>query len=108
MTTAFISHADCSRHDLGWGHPESPARLSAISDQLIASGLDILLRHYDAPLASREQLARVHDAQYIETIFKLAPEDESLVWIDPDTGMNSHTLTAALRAAGAVIHVVVN
>ena len=30
MTTAFFSHADCRRHDMGPGHPESPARLDAI------------------------------------------------------------------------------
>jgi len=106
MATAFISHPDCAHHEMGANHPECPARLSAISDQLIASGLDILLRHYEAPLASREQLCRVHDEQYIATLFQLAPTDEALVWIDPDTGMNSHTLTAALRAAGAAVQAV--
>ncbi len=106
MATAFISHRDCARHEMGAVHPECPARLAAISDQLIASGLDMLLRHYEAPLASREQLGRVHDEQYIATIFQLAPTDEALVWIDPDTAMNSHTLTAALRAAGAAVRAV--
>ena len=106
MTTAFISHPDCAHHEMGAGHPECPGRLSAINDQLISSGLDILLRHYEATLASREQLSRVHDEQYIETLFQLAPTDETLVWVDSDTGMNSHTLTAARRAAGASIQAV--
>ena len=30
MTTAIISHPDCALHEMGIGHPESPARLSAI------------------------------------------------------------------------------
>jgi len=106
MTTAFISHPDCARHEMGAGHPECPARLSAISDQLIASGLDVLLRHYQAPLATLAQLSRVHDEEYIESIFQLAPKAEKLVWIDPDTAMNKHTLTAALHAAGAVVEAV--
>ncbi len=91
---------------MGAGHPECPARLAAISDQLIASGLDVLLRQYEAPLATRMQLNRVHDEQYLSSIFQLAPKDEELIWIDPDTAMNRHTLSAALRAAGAVVKAV--
>ena len=106
MTTAFISHPDCARHEMGAGHPECPARLTAISDQLIASGLDVFLRHYQAPLATRLQLSRVHDEEFIESIFQLVPNDDTLVRIDPDTAMNAHTLTAALRAAGAVVQAV--
>jgi len=33
MTTAFITHADCMKHDMGGFHPERPERLSAIEDQ---------------------------------------------------------------------------
>jgi acetoin utilization deacetylase AcuC-like enzyme len=43
MTTAIYSHPDCQRHDMGDWHPESPARLQAISDQLIGSHIDDLL-----------------------------------------------------------------
>ena len=39
MATAFITHPDCLKHDMGAGHPEQPARLTAIEDQLIASGI---------------------------------------------------------------------
>ena len=31
MTTAFISHSDCGRHDTGWGAPEHVGRLRAIT-----------------------------------------------------------------------------
>jgi len=37
MTTAFITHADCLKHEMGAHHPERPERLDAIEDQLIAS-----------------------------------------------------------------------
>ncbi|HEY9149120.1 MAG TPA: histone deacetylase family protein [Gammaproteobacteria bacterium] len=100
MTIAFISHPDCEKHDMGIAHPESPARLRAIQDHLIATGLDLALRHYSAPQASREDLYRVHDRDYIDSVFERAPE-EGIVWLDPDTGMMAHTLSAALHAAGA-------
>lgn len=102
MTTAYISHADCLLHNMGTWHPESPARLHVIEDQLIAAGLIGYLRHYDAPLARREHLERVHDAHYLDAIESAAPES-GLMHLDPDTAMNPHTLNAALRAAGAVV-----
>ncbi|MHB1292518.1 MAG: histone deacetylase family protein [Sulfuricella sp.] len=102
MHTAYITHPDCLRHDMGAHHPESPARLRAIDDQLIASGLLSFLQHHDAPLATFEQLARVHAPHYIETVRSASPT-EGLVYLDPDTAMNPFTLNAALRAAGAVV-----
>ena len=102
MTISIISHPDCALHEMGIHHPESPARLSAIQDQLLASGLDFVLRHHDALLATREQLCRVHDADYVEQIFLQSPQ-QGQVWLDPDTLMNQHSLSAALRAAGAVV-----
>jgi len=102
LHTGYITHPDCLKHDMGAHHPESPARLRAIEDQLIASGLLAFLQHHDAPLATFEQLARVHAPHYIETVRSASPT-EGLVYLDPDTAMNPFTLNAALRAAGAVV-----
>jgi acetoin utilization deacetylase AcuC-like enzyme len=88
---------------MGEHHPECPARLEAIQNRLISSGLDFVLLHHDAPLATREQLCRVHDSEFVEQIFATSPA-EGHVRLDPDTGMNPHSLTAALHAAGAVVH----
>ena len=102
MNLAFISHHDCQEHQMGAHHVEVPERLHAISDRMIASGIEMLVTHYDAPKASREQLLRVHDADYVDMIFEAAPKaDDVLAWIDGDTAMCSGTLNAALRAAGA-------
>ena len=68
MSTAFITHPDCLKHDMGAGHPEQPARLTAIEDQLIASGIDSALERYEAPLATDEQLALVHPIEYVRAI----------------------------------------
>lgn len=87
---------------MGGYHPESPARLTAIDDQLITAGLSSLLLHYEAPLATFEQLARVHSSYYIHKIEASSPK-EGIVYLDADTAMNPFSLEAALRAAGAVV-----
>ncbi len=100
MTTAFITHADCMKHDMGAHHPECPARLAAIEDQMIASGVGQYLARYDAPVASDAEIARVHPIEYVRAIREAAPV-HGTVHLDPDTAMNPHSLTAALHAAGA-------
>ncbi|SFE90698.1 histone deacetylase family protein [Nitrosomonas sp. Nm166] len=102
MQTAYITHPDCLKHDMGSYHPECPQRLVAIQNQLQAMGLLSQLQHYDAPLATTEQLARVHTPDYIESIRQAAPA-AGLVMLDADTAMNPFTWNAALRAAGAAV-----
>ncbi|MBD3620316.1 MAG: histone deacetylase family protein [Chromatiales bacterium] len=102
MLVGLISHPLCLKHEMGAHHPECPQRLTAIEDQLIAQGLNMMLRHYDAPAATREQLERVHAPSYVDEIHARAPA-EGLVSLDPDTLMNPHSLEAALRAAGSAV-----
>jgi acetoin utilization deacetylase AcuC-like enzyme len=102
MPTAFITHPDCLKHNMGAGHPEQPARLTAIEDQLIASGIGAHLHRYEAPLATDEELGRVHPIEYVQAIREAAPQS-GMVHLDPDTAMNTHTLSAALHAAGAAV-----
>ena len=87
---------------MGAHHPEQPARLTAIDDQLIASGIGQHVQRYEAPLATEEQLARVHPLKYVRAIHEIAPS-AGTVHLDPDTAMNPWTLKAALRAAGAAV-----
>jgi acetoin utilization deacetylase AcuC-like enzyme len=102
MPAAFITHAECLKHEMGAHHPERPARLAAIEDQLIASGVGLHLQRYEAPLATDEQLARVHPIEYLRAIRDAAPQ-QGTVHLDPDTAMNPWSLHAALRAAGAAV-----
>ncbi len=102
MQTAYISHPLCLKHDMGAHHPECPARIHAIEDQLIASGLMDYLQHHDAPEATREQLLRVHDAAHLDHVAATSPA-QGIVHIDGDTAMNPYTYQAALRAAGAAV-----
>jgi acetoin utilization deacetylase AcuC-like enzyme len=102
MPTAYISHPLCLKHDMGSYHPESPARIRAIEDSLIASGLLDHMQRNEAPEVTREQLLRVHDADYVDFIATSSPQ-HGIVELDGDTSMNPYTYPAALRAAGAVV-----
>jgi acetoin utilization deacetylase AcuC-like enzyme len=104
-TTAFITHPSCLQHEMGPDHPESPGRLTAIYDHLASSGLDAQLSRHEAPAATLEQLARVHDRGYVEAIEAAAPAS-GLCYIDPDTALNPFSVSAALHAAGGVVHAV--
>lgn len=105
MSIGFITSPTCAGHDMGDGHPECPARLDAIRDQLLSSGIDFVLRHFDAPAASREQLELVHDPDYVASIFERAPR-AGIERLDPDTCMNPGSLDAALHAAGSAVSAV--
>jgi acetoin utilization deacetylase AcuC-like enzyme len=102
MSTAYITHDDCLRHEMGAGHPESPDRLKAVNEEMRSSGLLEELRCLQAPLADAEDLKRVHRGAYVDLIFENAPS-EGYVQLDPDTAMNAHSLAAAQRAAGSGI-----
>ena len=102
MACAVITHPDCLKHDMGAHHPERPQRLGAIEEYITAADLGRHLQRHEAPLATDEQLARVHPIEYVRAIRDAAPE-HGTVHLDPDTAMNPHTLDAALRAAGAAV-----
>jgi acetoin utilization deacetylase AcuC-like enzyme len=98
--TAYITHPDCLRHEMGPGHPECPARLGAVNEHMRASGLLEELLCLEAPLAEAGDLKRVHTPAYVDLIFDSAPS-EGYARLDPDTAMNPYSLNAARRAAGA-------
>jgi len=93
------SHPACLAHDTGEGHPERPARLTAVLDALAAHFPDSVL--HEAPLASIEQLSRVHAPQYVARVLETQPDD--VQWLDADTALSPGSAEAALRAAGAVV-----
>jgi acetoin utilization deacetylase AcuC-like enzyme len=87
---------------MGSWHPECPARLAAIQDQLLVSGLMPFLESIDAPQATLEAIMRAHAPEYVEHLRGQAPAHGYLP-LDPDTSMNPSTWPAALHAAGAVV-----
>ncbi|MBP7000392.1 histone deacetylase family protein [Amaricoccus sp.] len=101
MTTALISHPDCLLHVNPPGHPERVERLQAISAALEAEEFAYLVR-VDAPLADDEQLLRAHPKRHLAQLTARTP-NAGWVELDADTFMGPASLTAARRAAGAVV-----
>lgn len=102
MSTAYISHPDFMKHEMGRHHPECPERIAAIEDQLIQSRLDTHLKRIDPPLASEADITRVHSEDHLAFVKSKAPSS-GYSMIDGDTIMNPATWTVSLRAAGAAI-----
>jgi acetoin utilization deacetylase AcuC-like enzyme len=102
MTTALITHLACLEHDTGPYHPECPDRLRRVLAALEAEEFAPLIRE-QAPLASVEQLARVHPADYVEAILAIRPNGDETIHLDGDTLMSAGSAEAALRAAGGAI-----
>jgi len=99
--TGFYYHPSCLRHDTGPGHPERPARLSAIMEHLEATELLRQLEVCEPPLKAREILELVHPPAYVDYIEKSCQEDLAL--LDSDTIVARDSYTAGLLAASAAV-----
>ena len=91
---------------MGAGHPECAARLDAIDDHLIATGLGAALEHREAPVVAMADLAHAHSSGYVtelrDVLERIAGSGERCA-IDPDTVAAPGTWAAAVRAAGAAV-----
>jgi acetoin utilization deacetylase AcuC-like enzyme len=96
----MLIHTDrFAEHQTPPGHPERPERaevMDAVADRWRERGIEIV-----APrAATREQLARVHDPDYIRRISETALKSQQL---DMDTYTSPESYEIALLAAGAAI-----
>ncbi|QHJ01196.1 histone deacetylase family protein [Xylophilus rhododendri] len=109
--TGYFTHPACRRHDMGRGHPECPARLDAIDDRLLLTGVLDALDRQEAPPADDADLLRAHTPAHLAHLRELdarlaadqAAGGPALAAIDPDTSLCAHSLEAAWRAAGAAV-----
>ena len=109
--TGYFSHPDCRKHEMGEGHPECPARLDAIDDRLLVTGVGDALDRREAPQASISDLELAHTRMHIAAIRgltdglreEIAAGGPARAQIDPDTSINPFSWDAALRAAGAAL-----
>lgn len=102
MKTALISHPDTLLHVMDGQHPESPARITSIKQAIARSPIHAKLAAFDAPLATKQHIARAHQLHYVDSIFAQSPK-AGLVRLDADTAMGPHSLETTLRASGAAI-----
>ena len=103
MTVSLLTHRACVEHGNPPWHPESPARLEAVSAALSAGPVAQGTAHWiEAPRAEREDVLRVHAADHVERLEALDRAGGGA--LDPDTYLGTGSLEAAWRAAGAVVH----
>ena len=105
MPTLFLSHEDCEKHVMLPHHPESPARLRSIQKAVSSRDWGDRLKREQAREVSGRDLEGVHPREYLERLAEIDPGD-SVVLVDADTSLNSHSLRAARLAAGAAVQAV--
>jgi acetoin utilization deacetylase AcuC-like enzyme len=102
LKTGLVTDPATRRHDTGIGHPEQPARQSAVMDRLEFSGLLDVLTQVAPRVAEDDEVALVHTREYIALVRQevLARRDQLSTG---DTAISAQSLDAALRAVGCVL-----
>ena len=104
MTTLLLHHEECLLHDMGEGHPERPARLTAI-ERVLAADAFAGLERQNAPLGTTDQVLLAHPASHVSAIDRARPK-QGVSFLDADTAMCPGSWNAALRAVGAIVSAV--
>ena len=104
MSIGLYTHPDMLDHQPGASHPERPERLTAVMDAL-QDDATLDLEALEAPQVEIAELLRVHPQAYVETVLGAGPA-RGVTRLDPDTVLSPGSLTAARRAAGAVVEAV--
>src|SRR5262245_24716715 len=102
MSLILIASDRFADHQPPPGHPERPERaevMSVAAGQWRDRGGEVVA----PPEATHEQLARVHDAEYLRRMAELSGR---AVALDPDTMTSADTYDVARLAAGAAVDAV--
>ncbi len=84
-------------HDTGYGHPERPARITAVVRGIMNSGIPV--EHLSPAPATTGLLTTIHDAAYVAALERFCAAGGGA--IDADTAAVAASWEAALRAAAA-------
>jgi acetoin utilization deacetylase AcuC-like enzyme len=98
----WLRHDSGLAHDIP-GHPERPQRIVALETEMERHGW-FGWEPVPAPVATNEQLTRVHSAAHVEFIAALSARGGGR--IDLDTAAVAGTYRAALHAAGGAVALV--
>ncbi len=103
MATGYVYHPIYLQHDTG-RHVEVAARLEAVISHLEETGLKPKLVPIEPRPATVDEIALVHQRDYIKGIEQAAARGGGA--LDPDTVMSADSYQAALYAVGGVIRAV--
>ena len=95
----FATHARYLDHVAGRHHPERPERLNAVITGIGAAHLGEALVPFAPRIATRAEIERIHDADYVDQVERFCQAGGGR--LDPDTGASAASFEAALLAAGA-------
>jgi acetoin utilization deacetylase AcuC-like enzyme len=100
---SIISHPVYLEHDTGFGHPERPERLKAISEKIKKSAA-LMKSEFIEPLkANDHDIVAVHTEEYLKNVSQ-AISNGNRVLDAGDTIASEKSLDAACYAAGAMIN----
>ena len=98
MSTLLVTHPAGLSHATPAGHPERADRLRVL-DRIFEQEKFVHLVRDLAPRGEREDIIRVHPADFVDAMGEAVPQD-GLVRIDSDTILSPGSWEAALRAVG--------
>src|SRR5437762_7907476 len=101
--TGYIWDPRYLNHITGLWHPERPERLGAIHRVLKEAPIGKKLIEIHPRLATLEEIALIHDFEYVQKIEKTAGLE---VQLDPDTSTSPGTWEAARLAVGGLLNAV--
>jgi acetoin utilization deacetylase AcuC-like enzyme len=102
MASVFLEHPSSFEHDTG-GHPEQPARIAAIEQELERHGW-FGFERVRSPAVNREVLTAVHPESHVESIERVSARGGGA--LDLDTVASAGSFEAALHAAGGAVRMV--
>jgi acetoin utilization deacetylase AcuC-like enzyme len=103
MSVRIVWNPSFRDHDPGPGHPESPARIDAILEELRGRAYADLVEWSESAAPEAHVLERVHDRRYLERLDAMAQRGGGIV--DGDTFLSAGSYRAATHAAGAAVEV---
>jgi acetoin utilization deacetylase AcuC-like enzyme len=104
-TTGIAFDPIVRQHDTGPGHPERPARFTAVLDEFKYTGLIDSLDQLESRQANEDELALVHTRPYIELVTHEVAEGRGELSTG-DTTVSEASLKCALAAAGCALSAV--
>ena len=105
MSTALLHHPISREHDTGFGHPEQPARYTAVLEALQSdTELWSQLTEIIAQPVPRGVIQAAHTPQHFKFVERAVSEGRG--YIDADTIVSYRSFDAALHAAGAACQAV--
>src|SRR5438132_3134300 len=104
MSVLLVTHPAYLEHESGRGHPERPERLAAVLAGVDAAGVREGIVGVSPRAATRDELARVHPAPYLDALEQFCASGGGR--LDADTGAGPGSWNAAALAAGAGLEAV--